>query len=67
MLSEFEVIPIIFLGGEAFCARRYDDMKYGKRHKELQMADFLFGLGHCAKRLFCLWGRDRGVYRFSYV
>ena len=65
MLSEFEVIPIIFLGGEAFCARRSNVRKYTKRHKELQMADFLFGLGHCAKRLFCLWGRDRGVYRFS--
>ena len=44
MLSEFEVIPIIFLGGVAFCARRYDDMKYAKRHKELQIADFLFVL-----------------------
>ena len=33
MLSEFEVIPIIFLGGDAFCARRYNDRKYAKRHK----------------------------------
>ena len=65
MLSEFQVIPIIFLGGVAFCARRYNDRKCAKRHKELQIGDFLFGFGHGAKRLFCLWGRDRGVYRFS--
>ena len=43
------MIPIIFLGGVAFCARRYDDMKYAKRHKELQIADFLFVLSTALK------------------